>query len=104
MTPRRAAGVLLNGRLICADAAEALIVARALPEHLRLTRAEAGCLWFTVVQSDDPLIWTVDEGFADRAAFDAHQARTRCSDWYAQTKDIQRDFTLRDANRDQLSE
>ena len=66
----------------------------ALPEHIRLTRAEAGCLSFDVTPTADPLIWHVEERFTDRAAFDAHQARTSESDWATQTAGIAREYTV----------
>lgn len=84
--------VTLTGWLRCKDAAEAGIVARHLPEHIRLTRAEPGCLAFAVEPTADPLVWRVDESFADAAAFEAHQARTRGSDWFRATGGIQREF------------
>jgi len=84
--------VHLTGWLRCRDAAEAERVARHLPEHLRLTREEPGCREFVVEQTEDPLVWRVSETFADAAAFDAHQARTRGSDWFRATIGIQRDF------------
>lgn len=65
-----------------------------LPEHIRLTRAEPGCLSFDVTRTDDPMIWQVDEAFTDREAFDAHQTRTGASDWAAQTADIARDYAI----------
>lgn len=65
-----------------------------LPAHVHLTRAEPGCLSFDVVPTGDPLIWQVDEAFADRAAFDAHQARAADTDWAALTKDIARDYVI----------
>jgi quinol monooxygenase YgiN len=37
----------------------------------------------------------VSEVFSDRAAFDAHQERTRNSDWFAVTAGIPRDYTIR---------
>ena len=86
--------VCLSGDLICASAAEAAIVSQYLPEHIRLTRAEPGCLSFEVTQSGDPMIWRVAERFADRAAFDAHQTRTRATDWWAATAAIRRDFRI----------
>ena len=64
---------------------------RRLPEHVRLTRAEPGCLSFEVTPTDDPLAWRVEERFTDRAAFDAHQRRTRASAWGAATAAIRRD-------------
>jgi quinol monooxygenase YgiN len=85
----------LNGQLICATAADAALVAEHVPTHIALTRAEPGCLSFHVTQSDDPLIWTVTETFADQAAFDAHQTRTRASDWYRLTAHIPRDYVVR---------
>jgi len=84
--------VQLTGWLRCRDGAEAEIVARYLPEHLRLTLAEPGCLAFSVEPTADPLAWRVAETFADAAAFEAHQARTRASDWFRATLGIQREF------------
>lgn len=65
----------LEGRLCCANEAEAALVRRHLPAHIRLTHAEPGCLAFTVEPSDDPFVWTVRERFVDAASFEAHQAR-----------------------------
>ncbi|MDT8855975.1 antibiotic biosynthesis monooxygenase [Paracoccaceae bacterium Fryx2] len=90
--------IVLTGRLICADAAEAALVAEHLPRHVALTLAEPGCISFTVVQTADPLVWQVDECFTDRAAFEAHQARTRASMWASATAAIRRDFTTRDTD------
>lgn len=89
--------IRLSGRLICKTHAEARAVMMALPAHIRLTRAETGCLSFDVVPTEDPLIWQVDEAFADRAAFDAHQARAAATDWAAQTAGITRDYVITDA-------
>jgi quinol monooxygenase YgiN len=85
--------VRLTGRLICADAAEARIVADHLPEHVRLSRAEPGCLRFDATPTDDPLIWQIDEAFANEAAFEAHQTRNRASVWWEKSRTIRRDFT-----------
>jgi len=70
------------------------LVETHLPEHLRLTRAEPGCISFDVTQTDDPLIWRVEELFVDRAAFDFHQQRTRASEWFAATSAIPRDYEV----------
>ncbi|WP_373566600.1 putative quinol monooxygenase [Brevibacterium sp. 91QC2O2] len=64
----------LAGLLRCADDAEVETVCRYQPRHIELTRAEAGCLLFEVVQTGDPLIWSVAERLADESGFDAHQA------------------------------
>lgn len=86
--------IRLSGRLICRTEAEAATVARALPAHVALTRAEPGCLRFEVTVTADPLIWRVEEAFTTRAAFDTHQTRTRASDWFRETADIARDYTV----------
>lgn len=86
--------ISLSGRLICANATEADLVRQHLPEHLRLTRAEPGCLSFQVSATDDPLIWQVAESFTDKAAFEAHQSRTRASAWHAATAHIRRDYRI----------
>lgn len=85
-------GVTLTGTLTCATDAEAARVRAALPEHIRLTRAETGCISFEVVQTDDPMVWAVAERFADAAAFQAHQSRAAASDWARQTAGIARDY------------
>jgi len=86
--------VTLTGRIICATEAEAARVRAHLPEHVRLTRAEEGCLRFDVAETDDPLVWQVDEVFTDRAAFQAHQDRTAGSIWARETEGIRRDFHI----------
>ncbi|KIC48687.1 putative quinol monooxygenase [Tateyamaria sp. ANG-S1] len=88
-------GVTLDGFLRCASEEEAARVRAALPEHMRLTRAEPGCIRFDVVPTDDPLVWTVSEAFTDQAAFEAHQARAGASDWAQQTAGIARDYTIK---------
>ena len=69
------------------------IVRQYLPDHVRLSRAEAGCLSFDVSQTG-LLDWQVDEAFADRAAFDAHQARSHASDWFRATALITRSYKI----------
>jgi quinol monooxygenase YgiN len=84
----------ITGTLTCATAADAALVRAHLPDHIRLSRAEPGCLSFNVDPTDDPRVWRLDETFADRAAFEAHQARTRASDWFRATAHLARDFSL----------
>lgn len=88
--------VVLHGVLRCADTAQAEIVRRHLPEHIRLSRAEAGCLHFDVTQDADPLVWTVSERFTTRAAFDAHQRRVKASAWGQATNGIMRSYEVTD--------
>ena len=86
--------ITVTGCLIAADSTEADLIRSHLPEHLRLSRAEPGCLSFNVYPTDDPLVWRLDESFTDRAAFDAHQARTRASAWYRATAHLKREFRI----------
>jgi quinol monooxygenase YgiN len=92
--PASGFAIQLKGQVICATAADAALVAAHVPAHIALTRAEPGCLSFSVTQTDDPLVWAVDESFTDQAAFDAHQARTRGSDWYRLTAHIPRHYVI----------
>jgi quinol monooxygenase YgiN len=84
--------ICLTGTMTCPPEAAAPIRA-ALAEHIRLSRAEPGCLSFDLAETA-PGQFTVSERFADRAAFDAHQTRTRASAWWAVTGHLPRDFTL----------
>ena len=89
--------VTLTGRLLC-TARDLPLVERLLPEHIRLSRAEPGCLRFEVIRSPkDPLIYEVSEAFASRAAFEAHQARGSASEWGRRTAHIVREFTVKEA-------
>lgn len=82
--------VRLCGRLVCRDQAEADLVLRHLPEHLRLTRAEAGCESFDVVRQGTSLVWDVVESFRDEAALGAHRERMIGSAWATATARIER--------------
>jgi quinol monooxygenase YgiN len=88
------ASVRLSGKLICASQEEAALVAAHLPEHIRLTRLEPGCVSFEVTQTDDSMIWRVEELFSDKAAFEAHQNRAKSSIWGLATKTIRREFQI----------
>jgi quinol monooxygenase YgiN len=90
--------VVLTGFLICRSLEEADRVARLLPDHMRLTRAEPGCLAFEVIRSmADPVRFAVREIFACRSDFDAHIARVRGSDWGRATRGVLRDYVLTEA-------
>ncbi|APZ54755.1 putative quinol monooxygenase [Salipiger abyssi] len=89
------AEIRLTGTMTCPpERAEA--VRAALPEHIRLTRAEPGCLHFDVTETA-PGRFEVFERFADRAAFDAHQARAGASDWARVTAGCPRDYEITEA-------
>jgi quinol monooxygenase YgiN len=70
-------------------------VKSALPEHIALTRAEAGCVAFDVVQSDTVRgRFMVSEVFVDQIAFNTHQERTGNSSWSKTTEGIPRDYSV----------
>ena len=94
----------VTGRLICATPDDASIVRRHLPTHIALSRAEPGCLTFNVDPTSDPLVWHLDESFTNRTAFEAHQARTRASDWFRATAHIARDFPVSEIDPGQDAE
>ena len=89
--------IRLAGTLTCATPEDALLVGRLLPDHILLSRASPGCLSFTVRPLEDGRIWAVDETFADRAAFQAHQARAAGSAWGRETAHIPREYRIFEA-------
>jgi quinol monooxygenase YgiN len=65
----------------------------ALQRHIDLTRAEPGCLAFNVTQCGEvPGRFLVSEEFASQADFDAHQARTRNSEWSSLSQGLSRNY------------
>lgn len=79
----------LSGQVIRRDQDEAALDAAHLPDH---SRAEPGCLSFSVTRTADPLIRQVEESLVPEAAFEAHQVRTRAGPWFAATAHIRRDY------------
>ena len=86
--------IRLTGTLTCASPDDLKIVETYLPDHIRLSRAEPGCIAFNVTQTVDPLVWVLDETYTDRTAFEAHQTRNRASVWWAMSQKIIRDFDI----------
>lgn len=84
--------VALNGRLICQDAGQMLTALTLLPEHVRLSRQEKGCLRFDMWQDEDPLVWHLAELFVNDEAYGAHQARTQSSEWGRASITLGREF------------
>lgn len=89
--------VTLTGRLICTTAQEAALVRQHLPEHIRLSQADAGCLLFRIAQTADPLVFEVEEVFTSRADFESHRDRARTSPWAEATAQLRRDYRLDEA-------
>lgn len=90
--PMKLAPITLHGRLICHDMAQLMTALELLPGHVAASRAEPGCLHFDIAQSDDPMVWTLSEIFADDDAFAAHQTRTKASPWGRDSASMGRDF------------
>ncbi|MBT0724970.1 antibiotic biosynthesis monooxygenase [Rosenbergiella sp. S61] len=86
--------IILSGFLRCRTPEESQIVSHYLPAHQQLSRAEVGCLTFSVTQTSDPLVWCVEESFRDKHAFDVHQQRVAASEWGGKTGGIVRDYTI----------
>lgn len=84
--------IRLTGAMIC-TADRLAAVRAALPEHIRLTRLEPGCLSFEVTETLGGR-FEVNELFTDRAAFDAHQARGGASVWAEVTRGLPRDYQI----------
>jgi quinol monooxygenase YgiN len=84
--------IQLTGAMICTTERLAEVRA-ALPEHIRLTRAEPGCLKFNVIEGEGGR-FEVDELFSNRAAFDAHQARGANSVWAEVTAGLPREYEV----------
>ena len=89
MTP-----IHLTGELRCRDDREAAIVTTHLPAQVARTRQEPGCLSFAVTATADPLVWAVEEWFADAEAYRSHQERVAGSDWGRLTAGIERRYTI----------
>ncbi|QIA65544.1 antibiotic biosynthesis monooxygenase [Vibrio astriarenae] len=70
-------------------------VLRELPEHIRLTRQETGCLVFKVEPcSENRYRYSVYEEFSSPEAFEAHQERVRHSVWGQVTTHVKRDYQI----------
>jgi putative acetyltransferase len=88
--------VALHGKLLCADVSQMMTALSLLPDHIALSRAEAGCLRFDIAQDDNPLHWSLSEVFTDAAAFAAHQTRTADSVWGSDSVGMARNFHRHD--------
>ena len=68
---------MLNGHMDV-PSSRLTVVREALPDHIRLTRAEKGCIFFEVVEDRTHLgRFLVSEIFENQEAFDAHQERAK---------------------------
>ncbi|MFT4013276.1 MAG: GNAT family N-acetyltransferase [Paracoccus sp. (in: a-proteobacteria)] len=89
--------VALTGTLTCRDMDQMLLALDLLPEHVAQSRAEPGNLRFDLHQQEDPLLWQLDELFADAEAFTRHQNRTAASRWGKDSHEMRRDYRRTEA-------
>ena len=89
----------LTGQLVCNTEHEARVVSLHLPEHIERTRAERGCVSFTVTPTSDPLIWRVEERFSDQRVYELHQQRVASSEWGRATQGIERRYSIEGLSR-----
>jgi quinol monooxygenase YgiN len=85
----------LTGQLVCKTADEAAVVVEHLAQHVKMTRAESGCLSFDVTSTADAMVWMVAEHFESEHAFKLHQERVSRSDWGRATAGIERRYSIR---------
>ncbi len=68
-------------------------VSEALKEHIKLTREEAGCIFFNVdACSEVAGRFLVSEAFVDEAAFQFHQTRAGESPWAEASAGVPREY------------
>ncbi|MFS4437561.1 putative quinol monooxygenase [Paracoccaceae bacterium GXU_MW_L88] len=86
-------GVTLTGTFD--GRADPELVRRLLPEHIALSRAEPGCIAFRVSEDPEtPGLFHLFEEFESQADFEAHQARTKASEWGRATSEFPRDYDI----------
>lgn len=90
--------VALSGYILV-PATDLEAVLAELPNHIALTREEEGCLRFEVSQDqNDMQRFAVYEEFSTREAFQIHQARVAASRWGDITVNVERHYTVEDAD------
>jgi len=88
--------IVLTGYVIIPEA-DFDAISEAMPEHIRLTLEEPGCLSFKITpDKSDPLRFSVYEEFIDMAALKFHQKRSREGHWHEVTKNMERHFSIMD--------
>ncbi|NJK52011.1 MAG: antibiotic biosynthesis monooxygenase [Leptolyngbyaceae cyanobacterium SU_3_3] len=86
--------VRLSGFIVVPESDLNLVLSE-LPNHINLTREEAGSISFYVRQSDsDPCRFDVDEEFQSREAFEHHQLRVKASYWGKVTSNVERHYDI----------
>ncbi|WP_220494968.1 MULTISPECIES: putative quinol monooxygenase [unclassified Paracoccus (in: a-proteobacteria)] len=81
-----------SGHITCADPSQLMTLLMHVEAHVLASRAEPGCLYFEIAQTDDPLVWRVEELFRDAEALAAHRRRTAASAWATATAGFSRNL------------
>ncbi|WP_207903597.1 putative quinol monooxygenase [Rhodovulum marinum] len=90
--------MILSGYFL-APPTQLAAIRTALPEHIRLSRAEPGCLCFDVTEDPDvPGRFDVYEEFIDADALRAHRRRCDASRWGWIARDADRRYTVTGLN------
>lgn len=84
----------LNGQMVCETLQQREAILTHLQKHVELTRAEPGCIEFSVEETRNPMVFQVDEMFASEADYQAHRARTESTQWAEATKGIKRQYNI----------
>lgn len=70
-------------------------VKAALLKHVQFSRAEPGCICFSVTEHPgNSLRFDVYEEFVDKAAFEQHQQRVQASPWGAISQNVVRHYQI----------
>ena len=86
--------VILKGYILVPDI-DLPAVAEELPNHIRLTLQEEGCLVFDVFpEEQNASRFSVYEEFSDSQSFEAHQKRVRDSRWGQVTSNVERHYQI----------
>ena len=86
--------VVLEGYILVSDS-DIETVEKELPNHIKLSLQEAGCLVFKVSQDRKNLNrFSVYEEFVDQNAFTWHQQRVKHSQWGRISADVQRHYKI----------
>jgi len=86
--------VILAGH-VDVPAARRRIIKEALPRHVRLSRAEPGCLRFSITEDNAVKNrYNLVEIFENKAAFAAHQKRSAASDWAVAAQGLEQNFHI----------
>lgn len=84
----------LNGQMVCQTPEQREAILNHVDEHVKLTRAEEGCMEFSISETKDPMVFQVDEMFSSEEAYQAHRARTESTEWAEATKGIKRQYNI----------